>query len=225
MSSVMSSTYKAAQTRDAKAILWDAERLARFANIDDRQAVEDFRSNNADFLSPAFWDKTDMSSSVFRIPGNLLLGDDVSKLSPATELKPGSSERAVTLSAWWIMREGLRQTWNEHFPLDRCMALIAFYLYEEPRPSLSQVWPPPFQVWPFQRAVMFLGMEPWRARFCTLCGKRFVAAKPAQRFCSTDCSKAARKSSKRTWWADNGPQWREQRSKKHKKSSKRTPRQ
>jgi hypothetical protein len=40
-------------------------------------------------------------------------------------------------------------------------------------------------VWPAQFAIMFLAIHPWRARFCSSCGKRFVADKPSRRYPTT----------------------------------------
>ena len=40
------------------------------------------------------------------------------------------------------------------------------------------------QVWPYQRAVLFLHVEPWRAKVCQECGRRFVADHARRKYCS-----------------------------------------
>jgi hypothetical protein len=72
----------------------------------------------------------------------------------------------------------------------------------------SDLWLAGTRVWPYQQAVMFLGTNPWRALFCGLCSKRFVADKPGRRFCSEDCAKEARKRGQLAWWNQHGENWR-----------------
>jgi hypothetical protein len=82
------------------------------------------------------------------------------------------------------------------------------------------LWVKGTKVWPFQRAVMFLGTNPWRASTC-VCGKLFVADKPAQRYCSDKCFQDARRLAKRTWWSDHGEAVRSGKKKPAKKQTKR----
>jgi hypothetical protein len=75
-------------------------------------------------------------------------------------------------------------------------------------------------VFDYQRALMFLHVQPWRASRCLnrACGKFFVKTSKGQRFCSVACSDAIRGEAKRKWWADEGTK---QRAKKNKASRKR----
>jgi hypothetical protein len=63
----------------------------------------------------------------------------------------------------------------------------------------------------FQRALYLLFLDSWRARVCEKCGTKFIAARAAQKFCSTDCSKAMQREFRRRWWAEHGAAWRQKR--------------
>jgi hypothetical protein len=63
----------------------------------------------------------------------------------------------------------------------------------------------------FQRALYLLFLDSWRARVCEKCEAKFIAARAAQKFCSTDCSEAMQREFRRRWWAEHGAAWREKR--------------
>jgi hypothetical protein len=63
----------------------------------------------------------------------------------------------------------------------------------------------------FQKALYLLFLDSWRARVCEKCGARFIAARAAQKFCSTDCSEAMQREFRRKWWAEHGAAWRQRR--------------
>jgi len=185
----------------AKELLWDAERLVLFANAADRRAVEEFRSNHEHFFPPSFWAMSDLP-----VPGELLFEVDSSKLFSSLGADPsGESEPAESVPYWkkvpywWMLQQALRRSWELSFPLNWCVMLIS---------AAHDQNPTPFRVWPFQRAVMFLGVEPWRARFCGVCGNRFVADKPARRFCSSACATRARQGTRAASWKRHGEEWR-----------------
>lgn len=115
---------------------------------------------------------------------------------------PGEEQQAKWVPTWWIFQAGLLQAWKERFPADWAVSFIAL---THPKAT--------FEAWPYQRALMFLAVEPWRARFCAICGRRFVAEKPATRFCSVECAAGARKESRDAWWRKNGEHWRRKREK------------
>ena len=176
-----------------KELLWDAEQLAQFANAADRQAVEKFRSTHRDFFPPTFWAASDLP-----VPGELFWDIDSSELFSSlggeTSVK---SDAPKKVPFWWALQQMLRRSWEKSFPLEWCVILIS-EMHGDAR----------FRAWPFQRAVMFLGVEPWRARFCGVCGKEFVADKPARRFCSTACATKARQGTRAASWKIHGEEWR-----------------
>jgi hypothetical protein len=102
---------------------------------------------------------------------------------------------------WRQVQEQLRQAWQAGFPLETAIGLISVKIWDRDADTYDS------KPSPFQKAVMFLTVEPWRARLC-ICGKRFVADKPSRRFCSTKCSAEARKLSRRVWWSEHGKNWR-----------------
>ena len=169
--------------------LLDAQCLATFANLGPDQTDEFRNSICPDFLPASFWDKTTITTTVD--------------------------------SSWLLLQRFLQEVWNEKFPLDKSIQLIIWADKETKlaqslervsqmsnQEILSMEAPKP-DVWPFQRAVMFLAVNSWRARFCLGCGKRFVAAKPRSTYCSDACFKENRKDVKRAWWSQHGQQLRE----------------
>jgi hypothetical protein len=56
----------------------------------------------------------------------------------------------------------------------------------------------------FQRAVWLLFCQSWRAKVCPNCSKYFLAGKPAQLYCSSDCSGDAHRASSLSWWREKG---------------------
>jgi hypothetical protein len=69
----------------------------------------------------------------------------------------------------------------------------------------------------FQRAVYQLFLESWRAKACCRCSKYFIAAKPAQIYCSTGCSGGVKLARAREWWNREGASRRVSRRLKEKK--------
>jgi hypothetical protein len=173
-------------------ILIDAQMLATFSNLTPAQAEEFRNSIYPNFLSPDFW-----------------------------KLQSFNVETASGGLAWQSIQEDLQEAWANRFPLDTSIQLItAVDKFSQLEQALKQVPQmsnqeiatmnlPSQEVWPFQRAIMFLAVNSWRARFCPRCGKRFVAAKPKSTYCSEDCSQESRKGSKRGWWGEHGQQLRE----------------
>lgn len=71
-----------------------------------------------------------------------------------------------------------------------------------------------FVYWPsndFQRAVYILFREGWRAKTCVRCSRRFIADKPVQRYCSTECSGETKRERNLDWWNKHGKKWRTKR--------------
>jgi hypothetical protein len=175
-----------------KNILWDAERLALFSNASTAGEIQQFRENREDFFPRNFWNWP------LRVggPGEFA----VSSVPIPQEVIP----------FWQAFQRALRDAWQVGFPLEECVRLISSAAVPDRLFGKTDVEPDllSYPVWPYQRAVMFLGVEPWRARFCGQCGKRFVADKPARRFCSNTCSAKARKASRMDWWNRKGEEWR-----------------
>jgi hypothetical protein len=58
----------------------------------------------------------------------------------------------------------------------------------------------------FARAMILLWRESWRAKRCAReqCSQYFVAAKPATRYCSTECFSEAKRRRNLEWWTQHG---------------------
>lgn len=162
-----------------------AGELAAFTNCVDSVAVKKFSAKNPDFFPTHFLD------------GN---ADQQAIAIPTLR-----EEEPVWKPMWWGFQQGLLRAWEEGFPADWAVILIAL---THPKRSKVSV-----QAWPYQRALMFLAIEPWRARFCGACGRPFVADRPATRFCSTKCAGNARQESRNAWWHKEGERWRRKRGK------------
>ncbi len=169
----------------------DAQMLATFSNLAPQQ-IEEFRNAICpDFLPAGFW--------------------------AALSITPGDEFGEF---AWQSVQQSVQKAWSERFSLDTAIQLITKVdKFSKGEQILRQVTgmsnqeiinlrlPTP-EVWPFQRAIMYLAVNSWRARFCTRCGKRFVAVRPKSTYCSDACFKESRKGAKQAWWAAHGEQWR-----------------
>jgi hypothetical protein len=56
----------------------------------------------------------------------------------------------------------------------------------------------------FQRAIYQLFLESWRAKTCSRCSKYFISDKPAQIYCSTECSGGKKRERALAWWNQTG---------------------
>src|SRR5215475_421890 len=181
----------------------DAQTLALFSNAGKAEA-DYFQHNYGDFFPRNFW-----NWKIRQVEeGEFVSSPDASTAQAVERLRP-----APPVPFWQAFQAVLRGAWQVGFPLEECVRLISsaavadrLYGATDVEPDLSS-----FPVWPYQRAVMLLGVEPWRARLC-VCGNRFVADKPARRFCSDRCASNSRKHSRRTWWGERGREWRRNRS-------------
>jgi hypothetical protein len=188
-----------------KEMLHDAQVLARFSNL-EADDVEYFRNNFAGFV-PSMWWQTSVGSATDPI--------------------------------WKHNRENARRAWKEGFPPELCIRLIAsgtlpdtaalsahdFMADNVVHIPLSaaaayridpDLYNQEAQVWPYQMAVMYLAVNPWRAATCA-CGNRFVADKPSRRFCSDKCFQDSRKRSRMAWWTEKGSKARRKTAKAGKK--------
>ena len=171
------------------AILDAADALAEFANLEPAN-VSDFRARHSNFAPPGVWE------------GHT--ANDAPRL-------------------WKIEQARVRDAWQKNFPhegsvlmiseiaklsqLDQRMDQLQKMSLEEYEGAVADAkknganWLPKPESWPYQEAVMFLTMEPWRARICGECGNRFVADHAKRKYCSVagaDGSKCSAKVIDRT---------------------------
>ena len=185
-------------------ILQDARTLAAFSNLTPEDA-EYFRHNYPGFVPDYWWQAVYFQNAGFR-------GDFAIAHSPPIN----TDEKAV----WRLWEKFLRESWTKLSP-DRIIALLTRWASRAAESSETEVAGVDIPIaYPYQRAVMFLALEPWRAAFCEKCGQRFVKEKPARRYCSDTCFQESRKASKRELWAKHGSEWLENR--KRPKTSRRS---
>jgi hypothetical protein len=176
--------------RDA---LRDVRLLVEFANLEP-DGVEGFRRDHTDFVPPVWW------------------------IGPALSTSMG------TYTPWVLERDRLRTAWAKEFPAGKTLELVTTSLFlvghALASDTTAEMESTPQKVWPYQRAVLFLHVNAWRAKTCEWCERRFVAEHPKARFCTygvvvegneTPCFWAHRKKYKSKKWIENRETINEQR--------------
>jgi hypothetical protein len=135
-----------------------------------------------------------------------VLLDAADALAAFADLKPDGVENFRRLyptlvpQTWWIgpawkdgvgvyhpwMRERdlLRKAWAAGFRTDLTLELATTSLFLISHAMTSETEKTPHKVWDYQRAVLFLSVDQWRAKICKECGKPFVADHASRKYCS-----------------------------------------
>ena len=159
--------------------------LEQFTRV-DAGSIEDWREQWPDFFPAKFW----LHNIKQTPPG-------VSTTAPP-QLPP--------IPLWKGWQDVFLQAWRAGFPISEVMRLAVAPVSQEVEVlgSLSEA--------PYQRALLLMASAPWRARFCSKCGKPFAALKANAKFCGPECFAESRLNTKQRWWAKHGPEWRRKRS-------------
>lgn len=209
----------------SKSILVDALTLARFSNLKPAQ-VDDFRNNvGKDFL-PDIWEKRAFGPE--QLDG-MMAWEEIQGLLRQGWKRRFPLEESVTLITLVAYHSQLEREWDEapdyikqipekHRPegsenvtKEDLLGVSAFPIEQ---PELDRI----SKVWPFQRAVMLLTIDPWRARFCPTCGERVAACTARSTRCdNASCFEESRRATKRKAWRRKGKQWRAKAKKTSKK--------
>jgi hypothetical protein len=175
--------------------------LAEFANL-DQDGAEGFIKAHPDFVPPVWWTGTAWK-------------DGLGKYTP-----------------WIRERDLLRKAWSAGFPADTTLELATNSLFLAAHALASdttaEMETTPRKIWPYQRAVLFLHVNPTKARICEWgdCGRRFVSETKGQ-FCrfglvvdgiKTTCFLEHRKREKATSWSENRNRVNEQRRQEYKRA-------
>jgi hypothetical protein len=166
--------------------LRDAQALAEFSNLESAD-VEYFRHNYADFVPDKWWgyrngEQWQMTQRFLR----------------------ESWENQFTGGFFFITRLVL-SVFNPDELLD---SLFGFETKPSEQKAFAELGDIPWGATPFQRAVLHLFERPWRARFCSVCKKRFVAVEPKNKFCSQPCSDESSRLRHNEWARKNLKTWR-----------------
>jgi hypothetical protein len=153
--------------------------LERFMRLTDSQSTVGFRRDWPVFFPETFW-KRDLEQK----PPGVIHSDAVPQLP--------------VVPMWKAYQDVLLEAWRHRFPMSDTVRLIVAPVSQE-FDALSSVTESPYQ-----RAVLLVAMESWRARFCFLCGQPFAADKGASKFCSPACYAESRLNTKKRWWAEQG---------------------
>jgi len=171
-----------------KEMLVLADALAEFSNLEP-SGVEGFRARHPNF-TPDWWN------------------------FPAPE---GGKEETPT--QWQFSQKWLREAWAEKEKFSDIFNLIRILTSAfdpTPIPFLEPEGPSPgfisligFSEFPYHQAVVYLASprERWRAKFCSACGKRFVAGASKQKYCGDICAQERHKQAKLRSYHRH-PEWR-----------------
>ena len=183
----------------------DSQMFARFANLKESE-VEEFRHSVApDFIPEHVWG--------------------------ATAITEGHA-----VPAWKVEQGTLRAVWDMGFTPEGCIELITSVaqlseqgqFFERVNSGISKAefgslvrqseeefgQPcPPTRVYPFQKVVMLLHLQPWRAQICAVCGRYWIKETQRDRYCSAKCSKEAIRRRHNQWFREVGSKQRERRGK------------
>jgi hypothetical protein len=195
----------------------DAQTLAIFANLTS-EGFEYFQQNYPDFVPTSLW--AEQSGVMF-----------THRLSASD---PQTTQQATTVKFIWAetIQKALQAAWRSGFPTAESISLIGMgghvplNLGLKVTPEVAEMLKRmgkefEFNVYGFQKAVMFLHVQAWRAAFCPKCGIRFVKTKPQQKFCTDKCFNEGRAAYKRKLWQQHGEEWRQQTAKQSRRSKKR----
>jgi hypothetical protein len=179
--------------------LRDAQILAEFSNLKP-EGVDYFRNNYPDFVPPAWWD--------YKAHGS--------------EQKQWQMTQQFLREAWQGQLKGgtfflVRLVLSVFDPKKLFDAVFGFdeYKFDDSiaKPAFARLSEIEWGYIPFHKAVLYLFENPWRARFCAECKKRFVAAEAKNKFCSEACSHESHIRQKLASWHAHKHEWRPARKK------------
>jgi hypothetical protein len=182
--------------------LRNAQALAEFSNLGPEQ-IDYFRNNFPDFFPDAWWNYESswkekqwvLSQSFIRYSWEIGFGgkDGVHRLVVLMMLVFDPDDLTLGLDSKDGERPDFRPALGNIYEVGG-----GIHWHKAVVPS-------------YQKAVAYLFNDPWRARFCAECNKRFVAAEPKNKFCSESCAHEHRNRQKRDNWNKYGKQQRQQR--------------
>lgn len=199
-----------------------AEGLNRFLRLESDVEASEFRQNWPMFFPGEFW-----RYFVRPTPDGAVLASGVtSQEAVATQEAVERLKRELPIPLWRAWQQLLRVAWHTGFDLDSTTQLLNINLPDEH--AFSRL--PPLQpgertfefapTWDFQRAVLGVAWQNWRAKFCERCGQPFVAERPKIKYCGLSCSGDVIRNRKASYWRLNRKSLNAKRRRKYRASRK-----
>src|SRR6266478_5286109 len=138
-------------------LLIDSQVLAEFANLNAQDAndlspanAEHFRNNHPGFVPEEWWTNVHWRAETKEEP------------------------KGFFGAPWMFAQRLLQDAWREKFSVEKSVALVNLVVANDLHAQMESG----AKVFAYQRAVMYLGTNRWRAKFCLRCGNRFIATTP-----------------------------------------------
>jgi len=142
---------------EIRALLDAADALATFAALEP-DGVEKFRQRYHAFVPQTWW------------------------------IGPSWKDGVGVYHPWMHERDLLRKAWAAGFPAELALELATTSLFLISRAmtsdTIDEMEKTPQKVWDYQRAMLFLSVDQWRAKICEECGNPFVADHASRKYCS-----------------------------------------
>jgi hypothetical protein len=177
----------------------EAKVLELFVNLEEsaeafKEAHPDFENEKRHPLTPAEFRKAYPDFAPGESWWDYYFGIDT---RPLTESK----------KQWRVLQTNLRELWDRGgFPLDMSSLLMMLLMifdtdsYIDPRPPFGSIFDIDLES-PYYQSLVWLNGQPWRARVCKLCKRRFIASWPSNEHCSQHCTAVALREYKREFRA------------------------
>lgn len=197
--------------------LRNAQTLAEFSNLEPNR-LDYFRNNYPNFVPQAWWDYK--NGLQWRKTQEFLRRwwENCSTRAGARRTAPDWNSNSLASSPVSELIRGAHLIQDKaalpSTSVSEVMRLILSVFDPRHPPTLTSIDEMSWESVPFQKAVLYLFEQPWRARFCAQCNKRFVAAEPKNKFCSDACSNESRLHQKRNAWHAHKNQWRPQKNRR-----------
>jgi hypothetical protein len=174
-----------------KKILWDGHALSEFSNLEP-DGVRHFQQKYPDFVPHKWWTCHPVGPKEWGLEEQWRFNQGM--------LREAWGPNGFSRNLRFVM-EIMQSVFN---PDDMTDVLVSdghlHSRYSIPGTASKE--------YPYQRAVVFLFEHPWRARFCPVCKKRFVAAEAKTKFCSQQCSDESTRRRHLEWARKNLKAWR-----------------
>jgi hypothetical protein len=152
----------------------DTQALAEFANL-SADKVGRFRRIESDFVPQDWWDYQ---------PTN-------DRGEPREWSIAGETRQWMQ---WQLNQAWLLEAWRKHFDINQFELIrLLTSVFDpnqiqvidgwHPQPAFADLSGMPDTMYPYQRAVVFLAEQRWRARLCEVCKSPFVAGHSRQKYC------------------------------------------